>query len=112
MNTDTLEFVEPEERELEKQLYQEFIQTEDPVYKSIKVARFVSKSKGWRNGKRRIRKHLKEVYLIKYSVTKNSRFHLWKNFPFGVYAPEILKGESGEYPHETLKERIQELWGR
>lgn len=37
---------------------------DNPVYRSINYRRFVSYSKGWRNGKRRLREHWKEVRLV------------------------------------------------
>lgn len=66
--------------------------------------RFVSKSKGWRKGKKRIRRHWKEVHLLRY----NDGFHLWHRFRFDVYATEII----GPFANsEMLKERVIELWG-
>jgi hypothetical protein len=103
-------------RERERELYQEFLQEEDPVYRSIEAVRFVSRSKGWRTSKargryRRMRRGLKEVYLVKYNSGSQSHFHLWHNFPFDEYAPEILKGQGGEYPEHTLIERIRDIFG-
>lgn len=66
--------------------------------------RFVSRSKGRRNGKRRIQRCWKEVHLVRY----RDGFHLWHRFPFDVYASEIIGGFADA---EMLKERIIELWG-
>lgn len=38
----------------------------DPVVGNVGYRSFVSRSKGWRNGRRRIRKRLKQVELIRY----------------------------------------------
>jgi len=76
----------------------------DCVYNAITYVRFVSKSKGIRNGKRRLRRHYKEVHLVKYRIG----FHLWHRFTFDVYATEII----GQFADaEMLKERIINLWG-
>lgn len=61
---------------------------EDRVNRLITYRRFVSKSKGWRNGKRRLRKRWQEVHLVKYQA----RFHTWDKFPFDDCASEILGG--------------------
>ena len=75
----------------------------DSVFNDISYKRFLSRSKGWRNGKQRIRKG-KEVHL----VGKMGIFHLWHNFWFDVHATEIM-GEHAD--GKMLKERIIELWG-
>lgn len=76
----------------------------NPVARNIVYRSFTSKSKGIRNGKKRIRRRWKEVHLVKYS----NGFHLWEKFPFDVYASEIIgKHADGE----QLKEAIIELWG-
>jgi len=74
------------------------------VFKGIKYRRFVSRTKGRRNGKQRLRRNWKETHLVKYS----NGFHLWCNFPFDIYATEIL-GEA--FDGEDLKQRIIDLWG-
>lgn len=107
-----IEIVQEEDR-----LEREFLRSEDPVGKSIEVARFVSRSKGWRTSKergryRRMRRGFKEVYLVKYNSCRQPRFHLWHNFPFDEYASEILKGQGGEYPEHKLIERIRDIFGR
>lgn len=76
----------------------------DPVRQSIKYRRFVSYSKGWRNGKQRIRKHFKEVHLVKY----RGGYSLWHRFPFDVSATEILGPRADG---EDLKYHIERLWG-
>lgn len=76
----------------------------DPVFNAITYRRFVSKSKGRRNGRQRLRRNWREVHLVKYGAG----FQGWHRFPFDVCATEILG------PHadaEMLKERIEELWG-
>lgn len=83
---------------------EEEVKAQDPVVQSIKYRRFLSYSKGWRNGKRRIRKHCKEIHLVRYT----DGFHQWHRFPFDVYATEIL-GQNAD--GETLKEHIERLWG-
>ena len=75
----------------------------DNVFNEISYKRFLSRSKGWRNGRRRLRKG-KEVHL----VGKSGFYHLWHNFQFDVHATEII-GEHAD--GEMLKERIIELWG-
>lgn len=78
--------------------------SDDCVYRSITYKRFVSKSKGIRNGKQRIRRNWKDVHLVEY----NSGYHYWHNFPFDEYATEII----GQFADgEMLKDRIIELWG-
>jgi hypothetical protein len=77
----------------------------DPVVQSRKYRRFVSRSKGWRNGRRRIRKRWKEIHLVKY---RGGRYSQWHRFPFDVYATEIL-GQHAD--GETLKMHIERLWG-
>lgn len=76
----------------------------DLVATSIHYVRFVSKSKGWRNGKRRMRRHSQEIHLVKY----NDGWHDWHNFQFDVYATEII-GQHADA--EMLKEWIIQLWG-
>lgn len=76
---------------------------EDRVAQLVVFHPFVSKSKGIRNGKRRTRKHWKEVYLVNY---RNTGFRSWGRFPFDEAATEII----GQYADgELLKERILEL---
>jgi hypothetical protein len=65
------------------------IEVHNPVKWNFKYKAFVSKSKGIRNGKRRIRKHWKDVELVSY---RNSGFHLWHKFPFDEVATETLPG--------------------
>ena len=77
---------------------------ENPVARSLTVHTFVSRSKGLRNGKRRLRKHLKETYLK--SIYKTG-FQSWRRFPFDVYATEIINQQADR---ETLKEQILELY--
>jgi hypothetical protein len=80
----------------------------DNVANEITYHRFVSKSKGIRNGKRRYRKHWKEIHLVKHNTGKYKRgFHQWHNFPFDFHATEIIG------PHadgEMLKDEIIRLW--
>ncbi|KKN45084.1 hypothetical protein LCGC14_0686660 [marine sediment metagenome] len=75
----------------------------DIVYQEIQYTRFLSRSKGWRNGKRQLRKG-KEVHL----VGRKGIFRSWHLFPFDVIATEII-GQHAD--GEMLKERIIELWG-
>ena len=76
---------------------------EDRVARLVTFHSFVSKSKGIRNGKRRVRRRWKEVYLVNY---RGTGYHSWHRFPFDEAATEIIG------PHadgEILKERILEL---
>lgn len=104
--------VQEAERILERQLHREWQESEDSVYRAIRAVRFVSKSKGIRNGKRRIRKQWKEVYLLRYLNDNCHGYRQWHRFPFDEYATEILGNQGGEYPHEALMNRVQELYGR
>lgn len=47
---------------------------ENPVLQKVKAKKFVSRSKGWRNGKQRIRKEEKPIILVKYG---DNGFHHW-----------------------------------
>ena len=83
----------------------EELELTDPiVIKGVQYVRFVSKSKGIRNGKRRMRKKWQEVRLIKYRLG----FQLWHRFAFDIYATEIL-GQA--FDGEDLKQRLDGLWG-
>lgn len=82
---------------------------EDPVVRNITYHRFVSRSKGWRNGKQRLRRVVKEVHLVQYH---QCGFHQWHRFPFDVYATEIFKERySKEDAEEALKQEIKRRWG-
>ena len=99
LNDIDIEYYQDVEAEVQNELL-----SDNCVAQSIKYRRFVSRSKGWRNGRRRIRRHYKEVHLVRY----NDGFHLWHRFPFDVSATEII----GAYADgEMLKDRIIELWG-
>lgn len=55
--------------EYEEQVKQEYMREylcDDRVAQNITYHRFVSKSKGIRNGKRRIRRRWKEIHLVRY----------------------------------------------
>ncbi len=81
---------------------------DDPVVRNITYHRFVSKSKGRRNGKQRIRRHWKEVRLVSY----RTGFQSWHRFPFDEYATEILGQQTkADEAEEALKQRIIDLWG-
>lgn len=77
----------------------------NPVVREITYRRFVSRSKGRRNGKQRQRSKREEVHLIKY---RDVGFHTWRNFPFDVYATEIL-GQHAD--GDTLRDEIEKRWG-
>jgi hypothetical protein len=79
----------------------------DPVVSTITYRRFVSKSKGRRNGKKRVRRNWKEVHLVQYRGGGHN-FTQWHLFTFDVYATEILGAHSDA---EMLKDRIIERWG-
>ena len=76
----------------------------DPVKRNFKYSAFTSKSKGIRNGKRRIRKRWKDVELVAYQGTG---FHLWHRFPFDETATEALPGweewKAIDYIQEELR---------
>lgn len=76
----------------------------NPVVRNITYHRFVSKSKGWRNGKQRRRRCWKEVHLVRY----RGGFQSWHLFPFDEYATEII-GQHADA--EMLREAIIERWG-
>jgi hypothetical protein len=78
LSKDTIEIL----NELEKE-----IEYCDPVKRNYKYRAFTSKSKGIRNGKRRIRRCWKDVELVSY---RDSGFHLWDRFPFDETATETL----------------------
>jgi hypothetical protein len=90
------------EREVKREVAAECRQ-EDRVARLITFRAFVSKSKGIRNGKRRVRKHWKEVYLVRY---RSEGFRSWNRFPFDEAATEII-GQHAD--GEILKERVLEL---
>ena len=91
---------------------------QNPVYQSINYRRFVSYSKGRRNGKRRMRKHWKEVRLvgtkkgISHGRISGGGYRQWHRFPFDIYAGEIwgsmVKPDEAE---EMLKQEIIRIWG-
>ena len=62
---------------------------ESPVTAQVTHATFLSKSKGWRNGKRRLRRGV-EVDLITYA----GRTHSAHKFPYDKYASEIYEHRS------------------
>jgi hypothetical protein len=85
------------------------IDQNDPVVRNITYHRFVSRSKGIRNGKRRYRRGLKEVHLLSYH---GRGFRQWHRFPFDVYATEIFKEQyPKEDAEEALKSAITDRWG-
>ena len=87
------------ELEVINEMEQECLQS-DPVYRAITYVGFVSKSKG----RGRKRRNWKEIKLLKY----NGNFHLWHNFPFDVYASEILGYNAYAV---DLQNRITDIWG-
>ncbi len=113
----TLETDELAIKEFELDGYEEAL-ANNPVAQTISYWRFVSKSKGRRNGKQRIRKHWKEVHLIgtKRGVShgrfSGGHFTQWHLFPFDVYATEILGAQvQPDEAEEYLKNEIIKLWG-
>ncbi len=78
---------------------------DNAVHCSIIYRRFVSRSKGRRNGRRRLRRNWKEVHLLRYM---GGKFRQWHRFPFDVYTTEIL-GQHAD--GEILKDEIIRLWG-
>jgi hypothetical protein len=90
-------------KNLEREVKDEFVKN-DKVHQVITRVCFVSKSKGIRNGKRRLRKHWKEVELLKYL---DGRFTQTHKFKFDVYATEII-GDI-ENAEEILRKEIERL---
>lgn len=88
------------QRSVEAEIAKEFC-SEDPVMREVTLSTFVSRSKGIRNGKRRIRKHLKEVTLIKYGY----HFRQPHNFNWDVASSELL-GDDIEDREAKLQEII------
>ncbi len=88
----------------ERQVAAEEVLNNDPVARNITYRSFCSRSKGWRNGKQRVRKHWKDVQLVRY----RGGYSQWHRFPFDEYATEII-GQHAD--GELLKERIIEHWG-
>jgi len=73
----------------------------DPVRSSITCHRFVSKSKGRRNGKQRLRKKWKEVELLKYHNGKFTSAHL---FPYDTVATEVLGKDVVDSEGELIRQ--------
>jgi len=88
----------PEEEAILADTRQEWLATDSGIHQQFVFVAFVSKSKGWRNGKRRIRKHWKEVELVKY---RDGRFRLSHLFPWDVVAPEALGLQFVDNPEEV-----------
>jgi len=88
---------------IEREAWAQFL-ANDPIHQSCVYVEFISKSKGKRNGKQRLRRYWKEVYLIKY---RDSGFTQAHRFPFDKYATEIfgmsVKSDEAE---EKLRELI------
>jgi hypothetical protein len=80
------------------------IRLHDPVASNFQYRAFVSRSKGIRNGKRRIRKHWKDIELVKY---QDGNFHQWHRFPFDETVTEALPGwdewKAIEYLQDALR---------
>jgi len=102
VNSDTEEY-EDYCRRVEEEVYRDFLSS-DCVATRISYTFFVSKSKGWRNGKRLLRRNWKEIHLIQYC----GWWWFWERFPFDVYATEVI----GPFADgEMLRQRIIDLWG-
>lgn len=81
----------------------------DPIVRNITYHRFVSRSKGIRNGKRRIRRGLKEVRLVRYRA---GPFRQWHRVPFDRIATEVFGQQySKEDAEEALRQEIINRWG-
>lgn len=104
----------------DEDLEREIVQA-DPVHE-IKFHRFVSYSKGWRNGKQRLRKHWKEIRLLSFQNgaqlkiaqrLKGGKFTQWHRFPFDevadVIKDEAQPGKKAE-PYE-LENRLMDIYG-
>jgi len=91
-------------REVEEAVKRELMAADAVIVKGVKYVRYVSRSKGRRNGKKILRKNWREVHLVKYG----RRFLSWHKFPFDIYATEIL-GQA--FDGEDLKQSIIDLWG-
>ena len=90
-------------KNLENDGMAEFIEN-DKVHQVITRHCFVSRSKGIRNGKRRLRKHWKEIELLKYLDGKFTQAH---RFKFDVYATEIIRQR--EDAETILRSEIEKL---
>lgn len=88
--------------EVEAEATAEFL-ANDPVHQNFRYHEFVSRSKGWRNGKQRLRCPPKEVCLLSY---RDRGFHQAHRFPFDVDATETFG--SSVKPDEA-EEKLREL---
>lgn len=78
----------------------------DPIRRTCRYVAFVSKSKGIRNGKQRLRRNCKEIRLVKYLGMPVTQ---WHRFPFDECATEIFGASvSPDYADATLRELLPE----
>jgi hypothetical protein len=93
--------------------------SENPVAKKVKAKRFVSRSKGWRNGKQRIRREEKDVILVKYG---DRPYRFWDGgdsnmngrIPFDdiateVYGSGFCNGGCDRHSDDHLRQDILDL---
>ncbi len=81
----------------------------DPIHRTCRYVGFVSKSKGIRNGKQRLRRNWKEIYLVRY---REGPVTQWHRFPFDTCATEIFGAsvspdEADAMLRELLPERAK-----
>lgn len=90
-------------KEVETEVMAEVMEN-NRIHQLVRFHSFVSKSKGRRNGKQRIRRCWKEVDLVSYG---KPGFTSWDRFPFDEYAPEIFgRSVPADEAEEHLKEAI------
>ena len=99
--------LEEYQQQVEAEALEEY-QQNDPVHRDVRYVYFTSKSKGIRNGKRRLRRNWKEVELISY---RDGPFISWHKFPFDVYATECLGASvRPDNADAEFRERIRNLF--
>ena len=84
---DAVEYYQSVERECKEE-----VRAADPVVTNIGYRSFTSRSKGIRNGKRRVRRSWKEVELIRY----RSGWHYPHRSRLDEVATEVTKGQLGD----------------
>jgi hypothetical protein len=89
-----------------------------PVPQNCKAKRFISRSKGWRNGKRRIRKQEKDIILLQYGKgwkywdggdhnhNGNIPFDQWATEIYGLPFCEALPCHPDDYLRQDIKQHL------
>ncbi len=82
---------------------------DDQIWQQMHYREFVSRSYGRRHGIRRLRRHWKEVVLLRYPKS-DKYWYTWRKFPWDKYAQELLTDEyQCDDPVRVVQERIIEL---